>query len=201
MRPFLDITSHTPGETSWRLLPFPFGDPTPDSFGDPGREEGSDGPTEAGNLTNQRRRHVRPLRRGRHEDGVDPSQLSVHLCHLQLIVEVRNESQTFDDGPDAVDRAEINKQPVEECDGDVIPWRTDFGEHVDSLGRTEEGVLGHVVPHGDDDFVEQPSGSFDDVEMPRGRRIERPRADSSAHGSPSVVLRLSMAPNSTTASP
>ena len=83
------------------VSPFPLGDPTPDSLGDPGWQEGRDVPTEARNLTNQCRGHVGPLRRGRHEDGVDAGQLSVHLCHLQLIVEVRDESQTFDDGADA----------------------------------------------------------------------------------------------------
>src|SRR4051794_15447695 len=88
-----------------------------------GRDERRDVATERCDLLDEARGEEGVLRTGRHEDRLDSREVGVHLCHLQLVVEVAHGPQSLDDRVYVASLAEVRQQPVEPVDADVVEAR------------------------------------------------------------------------------
>src|SRR4051794_7504493 len=77
------------------------------------RHEPGDVPAEQCDFFDQARGQEAVERVRRHEQRLDLRERMVHLSHLQLVVEVADRAQTFDDDADPVGFAEVDEQSVE----------------------------------------------------------------------------------------
>jgi len=145
---------------------------------------------ESRNLPDQARGDERVADGTGEEDGLDLGQVGVHLGHRQLVLVVAGPAQSLDDRHRLDLAAEVDDEAVEARHPHVGDVRGGLAEHRDALVRGEQAVLAHVDADGDDDLVEEPGGTTDDVEVAVGHRVERPGADSATHGRPSFRLGL-----------
>src|SRR6185369_5135780 len=138
-----------------------------------------------GDLLDQAGGQERVLRVRAHEQRLDASQPGVHLRHLQLIVEVADRAQAFDDRLDAVGPAEVDQQPMRRLDDDVggasRMISNGLPDEVHPFVHGEQRVLVLVDPDGHHDLVKQLAGSQDDVEMAVRDGVEGTRTDSPPH--------------------
>src|SRR5690606_35588303 len=134
---------------------------------------------------------VRPAR-GRHDEGSFDLgvQLPVEVGHLQLVLEVGDRPQAFDDhfGTDLL--GVVGQEAVEGVDLDAGDAVDDLFDEFDALGGAEQaaGLVG-VVKHGYGQPVVDPGGSPDDVDVPVVQWIEAAWVDGVYH-SPSLTPAL-----------
>src|SRR5699024_8504274 len=135
-----------------------------------------------GDLAHEAGGKERVLRVRRHEHRLHTRESVVHLGDLELVVEVTDRTQAANDGLDAVLPAEVDKESVELGHPDVAELGDAFLQHVQFLRNGEQAAFVDVVEYGCEDFVVLLGGSADDVDVSVGHRVERTRADYSAHG-------------------
>src|SRR3954468_21983470 len=145
-------------------------------------DEPRDVPAPRGHLFDEARREETVERVGRHEQRLDTGQRVVHLPHLELVVEVADGAETFDDRLDAAFLAEVDEQAVEAVDDDVGQVGGRLPQQLDALLGGEQALFALVDEHGDDDLVEQRADALDDVDVPAGHRVEGAWADGAPHG-------------------
>src|SRR3954452_1579228 len=123
------------------------------------------------------------LRRRHQVDGFDVrGQLAVELVHLELVLEVRDRAQSFDDRHGALLARIVDDQLVERLGADVaeVAGRL-LDERAPVLGAEQRLVLAdRGVDDGDDELVEKRRGAGDDVDVAVGDRAIRARADGDA---------------------
>ena len=120
-----------------------------------------------------------------------PGEPLVHLRHLQLVVEVGDGPQALHDRVGAVLAGEVDEQPLEELDADVVEVRGRLLQHLLALFEAEQRLrLLRVADHRDDDLVEVTGRTLDDVEVAEGHRVERSRAEGGRHAVSPVRGRI-----------
>src|SRR6266516_2205680 len=152
-----------------------------ESLEDGRRDESGDVTAPSGDVLDQARRQEAVLGVGGHEQGVDTRQAPVHLRHLQLVVEVAHGPKTLDDHRDVVGLAVVDGEAAERVDANLRELAGRLLQHRDALVHGEQPGLVAVDEHGDDDLVVQARGTFDDVEVAVGHRVERTRANDPSH--------------------
>ncbi|MCO5561366.1 hypothetical protein L7F22_014987 [Adiantum nelumboides] len=141
------------------------------------REERGDVAAAAGDLLDQRARHVDLTGRAGQEQRLDPGQVPVHVRHRELVVVVRRPAQALDHRPGAALAAVVDDEPLERLDPHARQVRGDLGEHRDALVDGEQPLLAGVHQDRDEHLVEQRRGAGDDVEVTDRRRVVGTGAD------------------------
>ena len=118
---------------------------------------------------------VRPLRARRDEERLEARHLVVHLCHLQLVVEVRYRAKAFHDDADLASGRIVHEQARERVHLGVLEVSHGLLQHRHPLVDAEEGRLHRVLQDRDHHPVETAIGPADDVDMPVRYRVERSR--------------------------
>src|SRR3954452_5277590 len=155
--------------------------PLEESLEDVGRNERGHVPAPFRYFLHQARGEEAVFRVSRHEQRVDPREAAIHLRHLELVVEVADGPETFDDHRNAVGAAVVDHEALEAGDADVLVLRGDLAEQLAALVHAEEAGLRLVHEHRDGQLVVELSGPPDDVEMAVGHRVERPRTDRASY--------------------
>src|SRR6267142_795922 len=118
------------------------------------------------------------VRSGHEIDHLDlRRELAVHVAHLEFELEVRQRAEPADDEARADLFRERHLQTVERADLDVGARSAGLAHERDALIGVEQRLLREVPADADDHAVEKARGTFDDVEMPVGGRIERAGID------------------------
>src|SRR5260221_737911 len=121
------------------------------------------------------------------EDGLDLRvEARIHPRHLELILEIGDGAQPADDHGGADRHREMHQQIVE-CT-DLDPLMGAVGEGGDLLAHDGDALLGRkdrplagIAGNADDQFIDQPGRSQDDVGMPVGDRVEGARVNAYPH--------------------
>ena len=115
--------------------------------------------------------------RGRHDE--ERFQVAVELVvyrrHLELVLEVRDCSQTLDDRRRSDLMREVDEQTVEGHDANVVEIAGCLLRKRHALLKGEQRFFLHRLGNGDDDFVDKLRRAGDDIEMPHRNRVERAR--------------------------
>ena len=116
------------------------------------------------------------------EDRLDRIvKVAVHLGHLKLVFEVGDRPQATDERHGLGLFGQVHDQAIEGHDRDIRPIDQVFLDHLHTLLRREEWLLGRIARHGDDHLVEDVPRAVDHVEVSIGDRIKRPRVDADFH--------------------
>src|SRR5713226_9536130 len=133
---------------------------------------------QSSNLFDQSRSRVE-VRRTRHQKNRLDLWLHapVHQRHLKFVVEVRDRAQTTDDDVRLFLLNIIDEQAVKTIIQHAVADVGKFlAEHVDPFLRTEqETIFLWVVDDRDDDFIDDLQTTANNVDVPVGRWVERPR--------------------------
>ena len=135
-------------------------------------------PAHQGDLAHERTRDMPHVRARRQEHRLDVgSHAAVHARHLHLIVEVGAIAQAPHDdrrflGPRRVDRQRVECHDLEFAAGGLRDRRRLGFEHFDALVRGEQRHLARMHADADDEAIDHPRRTRDDVDVAFGRRIE-----------------------------
>ena len=135
-----------------------------------------DAAAEREDFLDQARADVAVLLGRHHEHGFDfIIQPPVHQRHLELELEVRHGAKAADDDLRAAPLDVIHEQAFEGVHLDVRQTVEDRAGHLHAFGQAEQRRFLRVDEDGDDDPIEQPRTTGNDVDVPVGQRIERSR--------------------------
>src|SRR4051794_5097540 len=141
------------------------------------RHEPVDVAPQSGDLLDERRGQVRPVRARGHEERLHAAHPVVHLGHLQLVVEVRDCPEPLHDHIGVLLVHVVDEQPGERPDLDALHAARDLLQQADALLDAEHRRLGGVLQHAHDEPIEVAAGPFDDVQVTVGDGVECPRTE------------------------
>lgn len=116
---------------------------------------------------------------GHQEHGDDVRrQSAIHQCHLEFVFEIGDCSKPSYQRLGSQFLSVPNHQTAEGIDFHALDVGDRFPDHLQAVIQREEGVLLWISTQRHDDAVEDFHRPLDDVQMPIGNRVERPRIDS-----------------------
>ena len=105
-------------------------------------------------------------------------EVTVHVGHLKLVLEVRDGAQATQDDARAATLGVAHQETIEAVDFDAVGVDAHLfrglADHLHSLGHAEQWLLLVVVQHGDDDLLERHQATVKNGGVPFGDRVERP---------------------------
>src|SRR4026209_1001390 len=117
-----------------------------------------------------------------HEHGLHGvAELAVHEGHLELVLEVGHRAQAAHHAVGALALDQIDQEPVERRDAHPAhpDARRALVDQLQALLRAEQGLLGGIGHHRDDQLVEDAQAALDEVQVSVVHRIEHARIDRS----------------------
>src|SRR5579863_2716136 len=148
-------------------------------------DEGGDVPAEPSDLPQQPRRDEGERGARRDEDRLDPRELTVHLGHLELVLEVRDRAQSSHDRRRADIACDVHDQGRDTDDPHAREVCERLLDHLRALFDREERLALLGVAQGcDDHLVEEARRTLHDLEMTVVERVERPREEGHPHRCP-----------------
>lgn len=138
------------------------------------RDEMGDVTAETRDLFYQARRDVAVFLFGHEEKSLQPRfEAAIHERHLELKLEVAHRAEPADDCARLGISRELHKQAVKGGDPHIFNPRDCFVEEDDAFVWCKEAAFFGIERDGDDDFIAQFRGTFDDVEVAVGDGIKR----------------------------
>ena len=135
--------------------------------------------TEGGDLADEAGAGVGEAAAGDDEGGLEPGDLAVGDGLLDLVLEVGEVADAAEKGGGADRRGVVDREAGErgDADGGGVGLGGDdlVGKrlgHLDAFFEGEELCLAGVVPHGDDELVEEVTTPADHVEVAEGDGVE-----------------------------
>lgn len=120
-------------------------------------------------------------RRSCHEHGVHAAGMEINLRHLQFIVKVCNRSKTLDYDRHVILLAKIDRQSIPRINNDIRESLSVFADHFHPLLNAKETVFASIFEDGHYYAIKVIAGSFDDIKVSVGDRIEGSRTHGALH--------------------
>ena len=136
-------------------------------------------PTQRRDLAHQRTGDMSVSRIRQHEHRFDPGQITVNDCHGGFVRNIHLGADSLNDHSGANLRAVVDQEADAPARHPNVASETGLAnsllDQCHALGYRKQRGLARVVNHQHVKFVEQTRRTFNDVEVPEGDRVKRPR--------------------------